>query len=138
VSLESERTKRKRLQSPRGKCYNKEKKSKKANHCPRQIMKVIRMIQPKRRIDDVNKCDSCGSRFRSDKKQFRSLDFSRFLCEECKEGVDEKLVGLGIDTKGYWKGFTLCVQTVPEVVKVFRPRGRKGKRERTAANRVSK
>jgi hypothetical protein len=97
-------------------------------------MKEIKFIRPKPRIDDVSKCDSCGSKFNTEKNQFRSLDFSRFLCEECKEGVDTALIGLGIDTKGYWKSFKPCVQTPKEEFKPYRPRGRKGKCERTAAN----
>jgi len=99
-------------------------------------MKVIKFIRPKTRIDDVTKCDSCGLKFKSDKNQFRSLDFSRFLCEKCKEGVDKALLECGIDTKGYWKSFVPCVQTVPDKFKPYRPRGRKGKRERTAANKA--
>lgn len=102
-------------------------------------MKVIKFIRPKSRIDDVTRCDSCGSKFKSHLSQFRSLDFSRFYCEKCKEGVDSALIGLGIDTKGYWKSFMPCVQTVPDPEKVFkpyRPRGRNRKRERTAANKL--
>lgn len=92
------------------------------------------MIRPKARIDDVSKCDSCGTAFKTDRVQFRSLDFSRFYCEKCKEGVDAMLLGIGIDTKGYWKTFKPCVQTVPDVIKPYRPRGRKGKCERTTAD----
>ena len=99
-------------------------------------MKVIKFIRPKSRIDDVYKCDSCGTSFKSHTNQFRSLDFSRFLCEKCKEGVDYALLGCGIDTKGYWKSFKPCVQTIPEEIKPYRPRGRNGKRERTAANKL--
>jgi transposase-like protein len=97
-------------------------------------MKVIKFIHPKRAIDDVSKCDSCGSKFKTNKNQFRSLDFSRFLCEKCKEGVDRELLGCGIDTKGYWKTFKVCVQTVPEKIKPYRPRGRHGKCAYTTAN----
>ena len=101
-------------------------------------MKIIKFIRPKCDIADVTKCDTCGARFKSHLIQFRSLDFSRFVCEKCKEGIDAGLVSVGIDTKGYWKTFRPIVQTVPDIVKPYRPRGRKGKRERTAANSVSK
>ena len=100
-------------------------------------MKEIKFIRPKARIDDVLSCDSCGSKFKTDKNQFRSLDFSRFYCERCKEGVDKQFKEVGVETKGYWKSFIPCVSTVPEVVKPYRPRGRKGKRECTAANKHS-
>jgi hypothetical protein len=99
-------------------------------------MKIIKFIRPKRAIDDVSECDSCGAKFKTHLEQFRSLDFSRFYCEKCKEVVNCALLGCGIDTKGYWKKFKPCVQTVPEVKKPYRPRGRQGKRERTAANKA--
>ena len=95
-------------------------------------MKIIKFIRPKQDISDVSKCDSCGATFKSNKTQYRSLDFARFLCEGCKSVVDTSLTSVGIDTKGYWKKFVPLVQTVPDVVKVYRPR-RKRKCERTTA-----
>lgn len=96
-------------------------------------MKIIKMIRPKPRIDDVSACDSCGVKFASDREQFRSLDFSRFLCLNCKRIVNASLIGIGVDTKGYWKKFILCVMTAPESEKQYKPYRPRGKRVCTAA-----